>query len=230
MVFRNWHRALSPTIETHIVQLQGRGQHRAAPTAHGFSAVVNELADAVVPLLDLPFAFFGHSMGTLLAFELAQLLRKRAYDEPVHLFVSGRGAPHLPWILPIPVDASDEEFKTQLRELNGTPSEIIDDPLVMRILLPVLRSDFTLCARYVFAPAMPLRCPITVFGGSQDPTTPLDDLNAWREHTSGPVVVRLLPGDHFFIHTAEARLLQEISLAIPKALRSTALSSHRGMG
>jgi medium-chain acyl-[acyl-carrier-protein] hydrolase len=161
--------------------------------------LVQALADVVRPLTDRPYALFGHSMGALLSFELARELRRQGLPAPRHLFVSGRRAPHLPparrglHLLP------DGEFLEELRRLEGTPAEFFAEAELVQLALPALRADFELCDAYVYAPDSPLACPVTALGGTSDPGVAADDLDAWREHTTGDFRRHLLPGGHFYL-------------------------------
>jgi len=104
------------------------------------------------------------------------------------------------------------EFILQLRRLNGTPEEVLHNAELMRVFLPILRADFAIFETYVYmAEHPPLACPISVFGGLQDPDVSYDELAAWRDYTCGAFSQRMLPGDHFFVHSAQALLLQALN-------------------
>jgi medium-chain acyl-[acyl-carrier-protein] hydrolase len=161
--------------------------------------LVPALADALRDYLDLPFAFFGHSMGALIAFELARTLRRQEGITPVRLFVSGHSAPHLPIREPILHRLPLPEFIEQLRQMNGTSEDVLRDAGLLQLLMPMLRADLELCETYVYTDDMPLDCPISAFGGSQDPGVTYDDLAAWKSHTSSTFTLRMVPGHHFFL-------------------------------
>lgn len=170
--------------------------------------LVQALAHALLPHLDKRFALFGHSMGGLVSFELARLLRKKYGLEPVHLFVSGRRAPQIP-NPKRPIHALPEPaFKEELRHLNGTPLAVLENAELMELVLPILRADFAVLETFVYANEPPLECPITVFGGLQDQEVSCDELQAWQEQTSASFSLHMLRGDHFFLHSAQPLLLQ----------------------
>jgi medium-chain acyl-[acyl-carrier-protein] hydrolase len=170
--------------------------------------LVEAIAEALIPSLDKPFIFFGHSMGGLLSFELARKLHMQQDLSPSHLFVSGRHAPQLPDPDPPIHNLPEPDFLEALRRLNGTPLVVLEDAELMQMVLPTVRADLAVVETYTYRPAPPLNCPITVFGGWQDPKTSPDLLDAWREQTTAGFSRRMLPGDHFFLHTAQAGLLE----------------------
>ena len=169
-----------------------------------------ELLEVLKPLLDRPFALFGHSLGALASFELARALTERG-TPPAHLFFSGRRAPHLPDAAPRVTSLTDDEFLVRIREMNGTPEEILDDEDMVRMLLPVLRADFEMDQGYVFRPAPKLACPVDVLGGDADPEASDAELAAWGEHAAGPFRVTTFRGDHFYLHAREREVLQVIA-------------------
>jgi medium-chain acyl-[acyl-carrier-protein] hydrolase len=193
------------------VQLPGREKRLREPPVKRLGPLVDEIAHALGNELDLPFAIFGHSMGALLGFELARRFRRDLGRQPVHLFVSGHRAPQLPDPDPPIHDLPDDEFVTQMQRLNGTPQAVFESPELMELVLPTLRADFTLCETFAYRPERPLTCPVSVYGALQDKIAQRPDLEAWCEQTSGPFVVRMFPGDHFFIHTSQPLLLETLN-------------------
>jgi medium-chain acyl-[acyl-carrier-protein] hydrolase len=173
--------------------------------------IVEAICENLLPHFDKPFAFFGHSMGALIAFELARLLRRGYQREPAHLFVSGRRAPQIPGDDYPRDELSEAEFIAELRRLNGTPAGVLDHPELMQILMPVIRADFAICRNYVYSIGPLLDCPISAFGGLEDQDVTRESLEAWRDQTRGGFVLRMLPGDHFFINVAQPTLLSALS-------------------
>jgi medium-chain acyl-[acyl-carrier-protein] hydrolase len=160
------------------------------------------------PLLDKPFVFFGHSMGAIIAFELARSLRLKFGREPQALFVSGRRAPNIPSSEPATYGLPTEEFIEELSKLDGTPKEVLANKELMEIMIPVLKADFQLVQTYNFASDTPLQCPITAYGGLQDRYITREMLLRWKEQTSSRFAAHMLPGDHFFIRSAQDQLLR----------------------
>lgn len=207
-LFHTWSDSLPTTVEVCPVQLPGRETRlREAPFTR-LLPLVQAMAQALVPYLDKPFAFFGHSMGGLVSFEFARELRRRHGLTPVHLFISGCGAPQIPDPDP-PIHALPEpEFLEALRDLNGTPTEALGCAELMRMMLPTLRADFAICETYAYTIEPPLDCPISAFGGLQDHKVSRDRLETWRTQTSASFSLRMLPGGHFFVRTAQPLLIQ----------------------
>ncbi len=217
-IFRTWAADLPPDIELCPVQLPGRETRFAEPALTRLSPLVQALAKHLRPHLDQPFAFFGHSLGALISFELTRELRRQNAPGPVHLFVSGCRAPQFPdpdrpiHRLPEP------KFLAALQHLNGTPADVLHHPELMQRFLPALRADFALLETYVYTADQRLDCPITAFGGTQDPKASLEDLSGWRDQTQDSFNLQLFPGDHFFMHENRQPLLQALTQPLTQPL------------
>lgn len=210
-VFRTWAAGLPPDVDARLAQLPGRENKLLEKPFTRLEPLVEAVAEAVAPLLDRPFAFYGHSMGALISFELARLLRREFGREPAHLFVSGRRAPQLPSRESLTYNLDDSEFVNKLRQLNGTPREVFEHPELLPLVLPLLRADFTLCETYDYKEEAPLSCPITVMSGLDDGHVEIDLLEEWGLQTRGRCGVHLFPGDHFFLHESRPRILRLIT-------------------
>jgi len=193
------------------VRLPGRESRTAEAPFERMGALVEALAAAIEPFLDRPFAFFGHSMGAVVAFELARLLRKRGLPQPRLLVASGARAPQLRLHHTPPPDPSEEQFLAELRRLGGIPAEALQDPAVLRAILPALAADAALYRRYVYVEDAPLSLPIRAYGGSADPNILPQHLHAWQEQTAAGFVVRLFAGGHFFLHESRAAALAALA-------------------
>lgn len=209
--FAGWADILPPEIEVCPVQLPGRGPRAAEPPLRRMDALVGALADALLPHLDMPFAIFGHSMGALVGFELARHLRARHGIEPAHLCAAAHRAPQLPDRDPPLHGLPEPELIEELRRLNGTPEEVLAHAELLQVVLPALRADFAVCETYAYADGPPLGCPIMAIGGLGDTGLERDELAAWRAQTRGDFALRMLPGDHFFIHSARQLLLDTLA-------------------
>lgn len=210
-IYYAWADVLPAYIEVCPVQLPGHGTRLAEPLATRCLPAVAALTDGLAPCLDRPFALFGHSMGALLGFELARHLRATGLPLPLHLFVSGHGAPHLPDQNPPLHTLSEPELIAKLREMNGTPEEVLQHAELRNLLLPILRADFAVCETYAYSAEPPLSCPISVYSGLGDEYVNRGELEGWREHTSAAFMLRLFPGDHFYLNTARPYLLQALA-------------------
>ncbi|MCC5661297.1 thioesterase II family protein [Nostoc sp. XA010] len=207
--FSRWSDYL-PEIEVCPVQLPGRENRFHEQSFIQLSPLVETLAQVIYPYLDIPFAFFGHSMGALIAFELAQQLRSNYSLSPDHLFVSGRGAPQIPDREPPISQLPESEFIEELRCFNGTPESVLQNMELMQLMLPILRADFALCETYVYSNHKPLDCPISAFGGTEDSQVSHKALMAWQEMTNSRFALSSFPGNHFFINSARNFVLQAI--------------------
>lgn len=188
--------------------------------------LAEKLAGELQASLEAPYALFGHSLGALVAFELAHCLVDHGAPMPVVLFASGTEAPSVrdgsKWHHPL----SDEELLAELRHLQGTPEEALASPEIMNVTLPVLRADFLMCGAYVYRPGRKLPVPIHVLGGLDDDTAP-ESLEAWRCETCAGFKIDVLPGDHFFIHSRQAEVLDLISTSLVRGAARPKLVPRR---
>lgn len=208
-IYRSWSSFLPPEVELCSVQLTGRENRLLDKPATNIYQLVEELAVVLNPLfMESRFAFFGHSMGALISFELARYLRRVYRREPVYLFVSARKAPQLPNEEPLRHLLPEAEFLEEVRRLNGTPEAVLQNPELLNLLLPLLRADFAVCDAYIYQDDEPLSCPITAFGGLQDHDISKEDLSAWKRQTEGAFTQRFIPGNHFFLNDHPQLLIQ----------------------
>jgi len=182
--------------------------------------LVQELAQGLFPFLGKPFAFFGHSMGASISFELARYLRREHNLMPRHLFLSVRRAPHIPEEHAPIYNLPEPEFIVGLRDLKGTPHEALEQPDLMELLLPLLRADFELSETYTYLNGPLLDCPMSIYGGEEDDDVPREHLEAWGQLTTGGVSVKMFPGDHFFVNTAQSTLLRTLSQELKPLARN----------
>jgi surfactin synthase thioesterase subunit len=198
LTFRSWYAYLPQEIEMCGVRLPGREMRLREPPIVDLNALLPQIARALKAKMTGPYALFGHSMGAVIAYEMARYLFASEKRGPEHLFVSGHGAPHLPRDFESLSGLSDAELIDKMRELGGSPPEVLAHPELMQLLLPVLRSDFTICENYRYVPGPPLPCPITALGGLKDRWVTREAIEAWRVHTRSAFSARMLFGDHFF--------------------------------
>ncbi len=204
--YREWPAEVPAEIEVIPVQLPGRERRLREPSFTRMDPLIDALSAAMAPYLDKPFAIFGHSMGAAIGYEWARLLKREQGLAPEKLLVSARRAPHLSsedkhYLLP------DQEFISHLREMNGTPSEVLENPELMQLLLPLLRADFELNDTHEPLLQPLLDCPVTVYGGLEDAEVSRDDLTAWVDVTTGGYKLRMFAGDHFYLHDGRDSLI-----------------------
>jgi medium-chain acyl-[acyl-carrier-protein] hydrolase len=207
-IYQDWAEKLPEAVEVCPIQPPMRGARINEEPFTRIAPLVRSIASAVGPLLNKPYALFGHSMGALVSFELARHFRRERAPLPIHLFVSGRCAPQLRNPDPPKHDLPEVEFIEELRKLNGTPREVLDNQELMRMMMPLLRADFSVCETYTYTEEPPLACPITALGGLQDHEITPQMIEAWRAQTNGTFVRRMFPGDHFYLHSEKTLLLR----------------------
>ena len=212
--FAPWARYLPSSIEVTAIQLPGHGDRLSEAPMATLQPLAEAIASAVEARLDRPFALFGHSMGALLAFEVARTLRRRHRTEPAHLIVSGCRAPTVPDRGSVRHDLPDAEMLAEVEQFNGAPPELLANPDFTAVLLPALRADFEALDKYVYVADAPLACAITVLGGLADDRVRREHLEPWRDETTGVTRVALFPGGHFFINEARDRVLGTLLLAL----------------
>jgi medium-chain acyl-[acyl-carrier-protein] hydrolase len=210
-MFKSWTESLPGNVEVCAVELPGRDSLFNEPPFVRLPPLIQIIADSIDQSLELPYMLFGHSMGALLAFELARELRQRGAPAPATLFVSAHRAPHLPDPRPAVAELPDTKFIDELQRLQGTPPEALGNRELMVLLLPLLRADFALCENYEYKQDIPLECTIVAFGGLNDAELEYQEVLAWREHTSGDFRIFMMPGNHFFIHTAKEPMLEVLT-------------------
>jgi medium-chain acyl-[acyl-carrier-protein] hydrolase len=213
--YRDWLELLAPGIEVIPVQLPGREGRSREPALHSAAALVAVLTEPVASRAGGDFALFGHSMGALVSYELAHVLSGLG-KPPRHLFVSGLGAPHLPPTGPQLHDLPDDELLAVIAELEGTSPEVLAQPELLQLLLPLFRADLEVWETYV-PHRSSLRVPVTAMGGRHDPSVSLDGLSAWGSLTSAGFQLAVFDGGHFYHHAVP----DEVAAILEKRLRES---------
>lgn len=198
--FRSLSGALSPVVEAVAVQYPGRQDRRAEPLIDDLRELAARIAGVLADEPG-PTALFGHSMGALLAFELARRLEDSG-RKVAALFVSGSRAPSLLRDEGLH-RAGDAELLQAVRALNGTEAELLDDEEIIRAALPLVRNDTRAVETYGYqgGTAPDLDCPIVALIGTEDPRVAVAEAEKWRDHTSGPFTLHTFPGGHFYLNS-----------------------------
>ncbi|MDH0896154.1 MULTISPECIES: alpha/beta fold hydrolase [unclassified Pseudomonas] len=220
MVYSRWRRSLPDWLEVRPVELPGRGARLGEPLQTDMHALARQLAGELAPRLGQPYALFGHSLGALLAFEIAHALRDRGCSAPLALLASGTAAPtrREDYEKDYSQPKSDVELVAELRDLQGTPEEVLANEELMGLTLPILRADFLMCGRYQYRQRPRLELPIHVLGGKEDKSS-MEQLLAWQDETATGFSLDMIAGGHFFIHEHESRVLKLIRSNLSVHLR-----------
>lgn len=212
-VFRGWSQALPEDVEALYVHLPGRESRLREIVVPDISRLASDIADALSPFTEQPFALFGHSIGALIAFEVARSLRRAGSPAPIRLFVSACRAPQLPHPYPPLHLLNEDEFLQRVNERYGgsVPREVIENSELRELVVPALRGDFAALELYERHTEPPLDCPITAFGGVSDPTLNTSALDAWGVQTTSSFRLRIVDGGHFYLQSARQQLLAAIA-------------------
>jgi medium-chain acyl-[acyl-carrier-protein] hydrolase len=190
--------------------------------------LLNALVPAMIPLLDRPFAFFGHSMGAIVAWELTRSLQQLNVASPVRLFAAGCRPPQAREVPDPPLHLRpDDQFIAALREWGATPEPVLRNPELMELLLPTVRADIAVLETHRFTAAPMLTCPVTAFGGTEDTGAEPAVVTRWGELTTGDFDIRIFPGGHFFLHPQRPAILGQIARRLASVTtRAGGLARH----
>lgn len=197
--FRSWLGKVDPFIDFLPIQLPGRGLRFGEPCIENIADLVPALVSALLPFLDKPFTFFGHSLGALIAYECAMLLQEQEMPEPLRLVVAAYHAPQVDRADETYHNLPDDIFKEKLKKLGGMPQEVFENEELMQLILPIGRSDFKLHETYTYLHRYQLNCPIIALGGDEDEYVSKALINRWSELTSNSFKQIIFKGGHHFI-------------------------------
>lgn len=213
--YARWRRSARDRIVVCPVQPPGRAERYKETPYRNMVSYVDDLVRDVGPHFTGTYALYGHSVGALVAFEVARRLRAVGAEPPAHLFVSGRTAPHAPSGR-VPLGSrTDDSLVAELRRMGGTPDMFLDEPELLAMFLPVLRADLAVNDQYRYRDEEPLPIPVTAFGGRTDPQVTEAELRMWAEQTSSRFTLRMFPGGHFFVEPHAGELVDLVCAALP---------------
>ncbi|MFD4245117.1 thioesterase II family protein [Streptomyces sp. NPDC058525] len=226
-------KALAPAVEVLAVQYPGRQDRRGEPNIPSLPDLADRIFEAVRSLDEKPLALFGHSMGAVLAYEVALRMQDAGLPSPVRLFTSGRRAPSCERDEGVHTQ-SDEHMVAELRKLSGTSAAMLNDPELLEMIMPAIRSDYRAVETYRYEPGRRLDCPVTVLTGDSDPRVSIEEAAAWENHTDGPTDLHVLPGGHFYLAEQNARVAALVARRLDggraDAYAGSGLASAEGSG
>jgi len=229
MVYSRWRRSLPEWVKITPVELPGRGSRLGEALQTDMQSLARQLVREILPGINGTYALFGHSLGALLAFEMAHALRDAGVRQPLALIASGTAAPtrREAYEREFAVPKTDAQLKHDLQTLQGTPPEVLENEELMALTLPILRADFLMCGRYRYGVRPPLACAIHVLGGADDRATQ-EQLIAWQREGESAFSLDMLPGGHFFIHEHEAKTLRTLRTSLESDLKRAQRTSASG--
>jgi len=214
-VFAGWQRHLPPAVELVGIHLPGHEERLREPAFRRLDPLLDALMSALAPCLDLPFAFYGHSMGGWVAFYLARRLRQAGMKQPTHLFVGASRAPQMPSRHPVIHALGRDEFIAHVCERYGEiPSVILKDREMMDIMIQMLQADFAVFETFEYRDGDPLDIPISAYAGDADQAVTPAEMESWRVQTRSAFSHEVLPGDHFFLKSCARDLLGRMGRAL----------------
>lgn len=196
--YREWQTFLGEDCKVYIASLPGRGARFLEDPIADMPTLIASLSEAILPLLGPCNVFFGHSLGSIIAYELATVLESDHAKKLQKLIVSAKNAPHVLSNAPQLHQLPDTEFIDALRQYGGTSDEILNDWELMQLQLPMLRADFALSESYFCQRLVKLECPISVFSGDEDRFTTQEGLKQWEKYSTGPCNRKQFSGGHFY--------------------------------
>ena len=210
-VFQPWVAATPASIELYALQLPGREDRLAEPLHTSWPAMIGEAKAALDSLPRLPLALFGYSLGAVIALDLARWLTLAKPGVLQQLFCAARPWPGAPTSERGGLHAlADDALVEALDQQYGSLSTSLLHPEIRELALPILRADLALLASHRFERSASLNCPVTVYGGRDDPVTPPAALEAWQAECAGPFTVAQFDGSHFFLETQRAALIADV--------------------
>jgi medium-chain acyl-[acyl-carrier-protein] hydrolase len=216
-VYAQWQAGLDPAIEVCAVQLPGRGVRLVEAPCWSMPDLIGALLGALRGNDDLPFAFFGHSLGALIAFELARHCQWHGLPTPAHLIVSGSSAPQARAASRNLHAMDDALLFKELEVYNGTPPEVLQNRELMSMVLPSIRADFALAEQYVYRNGPLLDMPLTAFAGKSDPHVSPGQVAGWQKETVGRFQEQWFEGDHFFLAPRQKDILEYVGNLLREA-------------
>jgi pyochelin biosynthesis protein PchC len=206
-------RSLAPEIELLAIQYPGRQDRRLEKCVDNITELSDRIFETLGPWTNRPYAFFGHSMGAIVAFEVARRFQATMNTGPLRLFASGRRAPSRQRNGNVH-QRDDRGLIAELRRVGATDDRVLADQELLATILPVTRADYKAIETYACAPGSVVDCPVTALVGDADPQTTIEEASAWAEHCTEEFDLRIFPGGHFFFNERQTEITELISASL----------------
>ncbi len=212
-VYNKWRKHIASSIELCPVELAGRGKRFGEPFYNSLYDAANDVFNSIADKInEVPYAIFGHSMGSWIAFELYYKLKETGFKEPIHIFFSGRYPPHIKKGGKVFNELTNEEFKEEILKIGETPVELFEDKAMESAIIQLLKADYKILENYKFLPkGQPINCDITIFNGKRDNDVTGNDLKEWPKYSGKQCDIYEFDGGHFFINSEREVVLKAIS-------------------
>ena len=209
-IFNRWKSELNSFIDVIPIELAGRGKRFTEPLYTDFDEAVNDIFNIVKNDLEDPYSFFGHSMGSMLIYELCHKIKEKGMSSAVHIFFSGSKAPNILREEELIHKLPRDEFKQKVIELGGTPEELFENEELLDLFLPILKADFRIVEEYKYIEKIKLDCNITILYGKEEYSN-MAKITDWKRHTKNSCNIFGFEGGHFFINKKEYEVLKVIN-------------------
>lgn len=213
--YYKWRNGLDPSIQLEAIELKGRGKRINEIFYRNFEEAVNDIFDIIEDkIIKDDYAIYGHSMGSLLAYELYYKINSKKLRKPKHIFFSGQNAPNNVNKGKLIHNLPNDEFMKEIMELGGTPKELLESKELLELFIPIMRNDFSILEKYIYMKKQEkIDCDISILSGKED-SIHSDDICVWKEHASKNVNIYEFEGDHFFIHNNLDKIIHIINTTI----------------
>jgi surfactin synthase thioesterase subunit len=189
------------------------------PKYYEMDLLIKDLMKQIITIIDKPYILFGHSLGSRVAFEVMDGLESLGYNLPLHFIASGSNSPDINQLSPKISKLPDKEFIQELKKLNGTPNEILENKELIDLLIPLLKADFQIAESYKYSKNKKFNCDASLFDGNDDSRTTESNVDSWGHFFVHKPSLYMLDGDHFFIESNKARLLEKLMFIIQSSLQ-----------
>jgi len=213
-IFRPWVEHLDADVELLAVRLPGRGSRIQELPYDDWRSLTEDCLQVLRPFVAEPHAFYGHSFGGRLAYELAQRMQLDFPDFTRRLFVGACRSPGSPQARPYLHQLSECEFRRALATMGATPSAVLESEEVLSLMLPAIRSDMRLAEIWSDWHHAPLPIPLHVYYGHQDPIDNHTSMAGWSSHTSASFELVGIDAGHFFLETHRQQLLSHMAMRL----------------